>query len=554
MSFNPADHHDDLLFVPLGGTNEIGMNLNLYHYQGKWLIVDLGIGFADDYLPGIEVVLPNIDFLDAIREDIIGLVLTHAHEDHMGALPYLWDEVNVPVYATPFTAAVLKRKMADEGVAGKMQIHQVQGGSSMELGPFALDLIELTHSIPEMQALAIRTEKGVIVHTGDWKLDPMPVVGPASDEAALRKYGDEGVLALVCDSTNVFVEGESGSEQDVYEELTSQIAQLKQGVIVSTFASNIARVESIVRAGHAAGRKIVLLGRSLHRVTTAAQESGYLSDITFLDEKTASGLPPEELMILCTGCQGEPRAALSRIVQGRHPVFRLRKGDTVIFSSRMIPGNESRIRWLYNRLASLGVEVITEKDAPIHVSGHPAREELERMYQLVRPRVAVPVHGEPAHISEHAAFARTMQVPEIVECANGVVACLASEEHPVGIVGYVPSGYLAVDGNTMLPVDSVVIRNRRRLKEAGVLTVSVVVDKDLVALSRPVISAPGCLDQKVDTDLIEELAEAVEEVIETEGRKKKTVGLEDKIRRALRRVLMRGLGKKPMMDIHLHRV
>lgn len=554
MNFKAKEYKDDLLFVPLGGCNEIGMNLNLYHYKGKWIMIDLGIGFADDYLPGVEVVLPNMDFLHQIRENLIGVVLTHAHEDHMGGVPYLWDDVQVPLYATPFTAAMLKYKMSDEGLSHKVKITEVEPGGSLELGPFMLELIDLTHSIPEMQAIAIKTDRGTIIHTGDWKLDPTPMLGPVSDEKALEKYGDAGVLAMVCDSTNVFVEGESGSEQGVRNQLTKTIAELKRGVVVTTFASNIARVESIVRAGHEAGRKIALVGRSLHRVTAAAQDSGYLTDIEFLSDKDAAKLPSEEVMVLCTGCQAEPRAALSKLVQGQHPYLRLHKGDTVIFSSKMIPGNESRIRWLHNRLAAMEVEIITEKDAPIHVSGHPARAELQRMYQLCRPQIAVPVHGEAAHIKEHAAFAKAMQVPSVVECENGVMVCLASDTHPVGVQGYVPSGYQVVDGTSIIPIDSPIIKTRRKLKDLGCVMVSLVIDKNGKCVSPPFVTGPGVLDPQADKDLLRELSAIAEEAAEAAGgKKKKGEGVREAVLSAVRKAVNREVGKKPVMEVHVHR-
>lgn len=555
MNFKKKEYKNDWLFVPLGGCNEIGMNLNLYHYQGKWIIIDLGIGFADDYLPGIEVVVPNIDFLHEIREDILGLVLTHAHEDHMGGVPYLWDEINVPIYATPFTAAMLKYKMSDEGLAGAVKITEIAPGGVLELGPFTLELVDLTHSIPEMQAIAVKTDRGTVIHTGDWKLDPTPMLGPVSNENALEAYGDAGVLALVCDSTNVFVEGVSGSEQGVRRQLKETISELKRGVVVTTFASNIARVESIVRAGHDAGRKIALVGRSLHRVAAAAQDSGYLTDIEFISDKEAAKLPPEDIMILCTGCQAEARAALSKLVQGQHPYLRLHKGDTVIFSSKIIPGNESRIRWLHNRLAAMEVEVITEKDAPIHVSGHPARAELERMYQLCRPQIAIPVHGEAAHIKEHSAFARQMQVPEVVECENGVLVCLASDTHPVGVQHYVPSGYLAVDGTSLIPTDSPIIKTRRKLRDVGCVFVSLTIDKHGKCVSPPLVAGPGVLDPQADKGLIAELSAIAGESAEASGGKKKNgEGVKEAVLSSVRKAINREVGKKPVMEVHIHRI
>jgi ribonuclease J len=550
---NLKAYHDQLLFVPLGGTNEIGMNLNLYHYQGKWIMIDMGIGFADDYLPGVDVILPDIEFLADIRENLLALVLTHAHEDHLGAVPYLWDELHCPVYATPFTASVLKGKLAGEGVRLKQPINEVELGSQLDLGPFSLDFIALTHSIPEMQAIAIRTDKGVVMHTGDWKLDASPQVGPVSDEDALRRYGDEGVLAMVCDSTNVFVEGESGSEEGVRAALHKVIAGCSQRVVVTTFASNIARVESIIKAGVAAGRKIVLAGRSLRRVIDAAQESGYLKDVPdFVSDKEAAGLSPQKLLILCTGCQGESRAALSRMVQGSHPCLRLATGDTVIFSSRVIPGNETRVRWLYNQMVLQGIQIITDKVADIHVSGHPARDELKRMYDLVRPRIAVPTHGEAGHIREHAAFATSMGVKQVVRARNGSVVVLDAED--AGVVDTVHSGYLAVDGTSIISVNSHVIRARRKLREDGNLTVSLVMDKEGGLLTRPQISAPGCLDAEEDEALIAELQDDVADAVASLGKCAKLTAIKDKARSALRKTISKELGKRPVLEVHIHQV
>lgn len=546
-------YHDQMLFVPLGGTNEIGMNLNLYHFQGKWIMVDMGIGFADDYLPGVDIVLPDVEFLADIRDNLLGLVLTHAHEDHLGAVPYLWDELTCPIYATSFTMSVLKAKLAGEGIRLKVPMHEVELGGKLDLGPFALDFIGLTHSIPEMQAIAIRTEKGVIMHTGDWKFDAAPMVGDASDEDALRRYGDEGVLALVCDSTNVFVNGESGSEETVRQALIDTIAACPQRVVVTTFASNIARVESIIKAATLAGRRVVLAGRSLHRVIAAAQESGYLRDVPdFLSEKEAAGISPNKLLILSTGCQGESRAALSRMVQGAHPCLRLASGDTVLFSSRVIPGNETRIRWLYNQMVKLGIHIITDKVADIHVSGHPARDELKRMYELVRPKVAVPTHGEAAHIREHAAFARSMGVKEVVQGANGSVVLLSEQE--AGVIDTVHSGYLAVDGTSIISLNSPVIRARRKLREDGNITVSIVMDKEGGVLTRPQISAPGCLDAEEDEALIAELQDEVMEAVEQLGKRAKITAIKDKARSALRKTINRELGKRPVLEVHIHQV
>ncbi len=548
-----AAYKNELLFVPLGGSNEIGMNLNLYQYQGKWLIVDMGIGFANDYLPGIDVILPNVEFLQEIRDDIVGLVLTHAHEDHLGAVPYLWDEIHCPIYATPFTSNFLKLKLAGEGLTGKLRINEVSLGAKIELAPFSLEMLPLTHSIPEMHALAIRTDAGVIMHTGDWKLDAAPMLGPVSDEESMRRYGDEGVLAMVCDSTNVFVDGESGSEETVRTNLKKVIAECKNRVIVSTFASNIARVETILLAAEEAGRRVVLAGRSLHRVLLAAQESGYLKNIQpILSEKEAEQTPQDKLLILSTGCQGEPRAALTRMVQGSHPNFHLRSGDTAIFSARVIPGNEGRIRWLYNQLVRMGVEVITDKKDSIHVSGHPARGELERMYKLVRPKISVPVHGEASHLHEHVKLARSLNVPEAVEVRNGAVVLL--KEGSAAIVDSVDSGYIAVDGSTLISLDSSIIRSRRKLRDDGNITISIVVDNQGRVMARPQITAPGSLDAEEDEAFIVELQDEIVDTLERLEKRSKITVIKDKVRNQLRRSMSREFGKKPVIEVHIHQI
>lgn len=548
MALDLTKHRDELLFVPLGGSDEIGMNLNLYHYQGKWLMVDFGIGFAEGgWLPGVDVLVPDISFLQKIKHDMVGLVLTHAHEDHLGASPYYWDELECPVYATPFTAAFLRAKLMGEGVSkkGKAEIREVQLGSTLDLGPFSLELIGLTHSIPEMQALAIGTDKGTILHTGDWKFDPDPQVGEASDEKALAKYGDQGVLAMVCDSTNVFVKGRSGSESTVRENLVKEIKSCKGRVIATTFASNVARLETICEAARQTGRKIVLAGRSLWRITESAKAAGYLTEYEFHAEADAGKIARDKLLVICTGCQGEPFAALPKIARGDHHQVKITPGDTVIFSSRMIPGNEKRINFMQNMLLRKGIEVVTDKGGDIHVSGHPARDELADMYRLVKPHIAVPVHGEARHIHEHAHFARSMQVPVALEPYNGAVLRL-SKENPA-IIGEVPSGYKAIDGQTLLDVDSPVLRMRRRLQDAGVLCVTLVVDAGYNLLAVPSVQAPGSLDPDGDFDFLESLREEVEIVMENPTKAMTEQKVKQAVRTAIRRVFKHEIGKKPVI-------
>lgn len=553
MTFNFKEYADELLFVPLGGSNEIGMNLNLYTYKGKWLMIDLGIGFADNYIPGVDVLLPDISFITKHKKDLLGIVLTHAHEDHLGAVPYLWEELGCPVYATPFTAAVLKAKLTDEGNILKIPVKEIRPGQKTQLGPFEFEMVPLTHSIPEMQAIALRTDKGVIMHTGDWKLDPDPLVGPVTDEKTLKKYGDEGVLAMVCDSTNVFVDGISGSESEVRDNLVKIIANCKQRVVVTTFASNIARLESIIRAGQTAGRHVALAGRSLRRMVTAAKESGYLQDINpLLSEREIHDIARNDILIICTGCQGEPLAALSKIARNEHPNIRLSAGDTVIFSSRKIPGNETKVSYIYNALTKRGLEVITDNRTHVHASGHPCRDELALMYQMVRPKIAVPTHGEAHHIHEHAKFARSMQVPETVEAKNGSIILLA--EGKATEISTVESGYIAVDGNSLIPTDSAIIRTRRKIREDGYIVVSAVIDKHNELLATPRISAPGSMDPNEDKDLLQALRDEITDAVENTKAKATVDKISEEIRTAIRRFVREELGKKPVIDVHVIKV
>ncbi len=553
MGFDFKPYNDTLLFVPLGGSNEIGMNLNLYRYKGKWLMIDCGMGFADNYLPGIDVLFPNIDAITPYRDDLVGLVLTHAHEDHIGAVQYLWSELRCPLYATPFTAAMLTSKLAEEGLKGQVKIHEVHAGKQYELGPFSFEMVPITHSIPEMHAVAVRTDEGVVMHTGDWKLDSRPLVGPTTDEDTLRRYGDEGILAMVCDSTNVFVEGESGSEGDVRDNLTDIIKQCPNRVVVTTFASNIARIETIIRAAIGAGRKVALAGKSLWRVTQAARESGYLQDLPeFLTDQQGMDVPKDQIVFICTGCQGESRAALSKIARGEHPAIRLSPADTVIFSSRTIPGNNLEIGYVQNRLVEQGLELITDHNSFVHVSGHPARMELERMYQLVRPQIAVPVHGEARHIQEHAEFARALQVPEVVKPFNGAVVAL--KQGAAEVVGRVDSGYIALDGTSLIDSNASVIRARRKLRDDGVALVSLVLSKQGKHAPRVQITAPGCLDEVDDKVLIDAMAEEIEIYVENFKGKGGMAQLDNGVRSIVRRVIKTELGKHPVINLHMHSV
>jgi ribonuclease J len=465
---------DEFVFLPLGGSNEIGMNLNLYGWgpprERKWIVVDVGVTFGDPTTPGVDIIMPDATF--AQDEDILGIVLTHAHEDHIGAIGWLWPKMKAPVYATPFTAYLVREKLRDADLLDQVDLREVPLGGTIKLGPFEVELVTITHSIPEPNGLAIKTPGGVVLHTGDWKIDPDPIVGAETDVEQIRKLGDEGVLAMVCDSTNVFVDGTAGSEAEVRDALAALIKTLKGKVAVACFASNVARVDSAARAAAAAGRSVCLVGRSMHRITAAAKSVGLLKDVPeFIGEDEAALLPPNRIMYLCTGSQGEPRAALSRIADDAHPHVKLGQGDSCVFSSRVIPGNDIPIRNLQNKLADRGVRLYTERDHPgIHVSGHPCRDDLKQMYQWARPKIAVPTHGERRHLLEHVALARDMQVAEAIAPRNGEMIRLWPGRAEV--IDEVPSGRLFVDGNVLEPEGGPALRERRHAAANGVLVVT----------------------------------------------------------------------------------
>ncbi|MBL8711024.1 MAG: ribonuclease J [Rhodospirillaceae bacterium] len=545
----------ELLFLPLGGSGEIGMNLNLYGHAGKWLMVDLGISFGDDTVPGIDVVMPDPQFIAERAGDLAGLVLTHAHEDHIGAVPYLWPRLRCPLYATPFTASVLRRKLAEAGLEREAKITVIPMSGKVSIGPFEVELITLTHSIPEPNAVVIRTPLGAVLHTGDWKLDPTPLVGATTDEAALRALGQGGVLAMICDSTNVFVEGTSGSEADVRASLMEVVGRLKNRVAIGCFASNLARVETIARVAEAHGRHCALVGRSLWRMVEAAQENGYLLGLPeFVTEHDVGYFPRENVLMICTGSQGEPRSALTRIARGEHPHVALAPGDAAIFSSRVIPGNEISINRLHNDLTRLGVEVITDRDEDVHVSGHPARDELAEMYHWVRPRIALPVHGEARHIQEHVAFARACQVPEALAPENGTLIRIAPGA--AEIIARVPAGRLALDGKALVPANSEAIRHRHRMSFNGVILVSLVVDKNGRPLAPAQVSLDGLLDEPAAGDAVaaieDEVADAMDEM--PKAKRGDDAALAEAVRLAARRWFHKTYDKKPVTKVHLIRV
>ena len=547
---------EDLVFLPLGGSNEIGMNLNLYGFgppaARKWIVVDLGITFGDQTTPGVEIITPDPSYLESIRKDVLAIVLTHAHEDHIGGVGWLWPRIKAPVYATPFTAFLVREKLREKGLADQVPITEVPLSGHVQIGPFGIDFITLTHSIPEPNGMAITTPLGTILHTGDWKLDPDPILGAATDAAKLQRLGDKGILAMVCDSTNVFQEGSAGSEADVRVALSELIGTLKGKVAVGCFASNVARMDSVIRAAEANGRRVCLLGRSMHRMTAAARTVGLLEDVQpFVPDTEAKHFPNNHILFLCTGSQGEERAALSRIASGTHPHLKLGAGDSVVFSSRVIPGNDIPIRNLQNRLSDRGVRMYTDKDHPgIHVSGHPCRDELAQMYAWARPEIAVPTHGERRHLIEHLAFAREHNIEQAIAPRNGDVVRLAPGA--AMIVDEVAAGRLFLDGNVLTPENSEPLRERRHAAANGMLVVAVTLDKKNKLVADAEVRAIG-LPAEADyplKDLLEDLAEEAEDAVEdlSVDDRGDDIAVRKAVGRALKRTSQRIWSRRPVVE------
>jgi len=553
MTDTPQTAPDELYFLALGGAGEIGMNLNLFSYGGKWLMVDLGVTFGDDMTPGADVVMPDPAFIAEHADDLVGLILTHAHEDHIGAVQYLWPRLRCPIYATAFTASVLRRKLAEAGLEEEAKITIVPLGGAFTVGPFDIEYVTLTHSIPEPNGIVIRTPAGDVFHTGDWKLDPDPLVGPKTDEAALRALGEAGVLAMIGDSTNALRAGTSGSEGEVRTALTELVGEYDKRVVIACFASNVARLETVAKVAEANGRHTALVGRSMWRIHDAARENGYLRDVQpFLDDEEASHLPRDKVLLACTGSQGESRAALTRLATDQHPNLHLEEGDAVIFSSRIIPGNEKSIGRLHNHLIRKGIDVVTERDHFVHVSGHPARDELVQMYQWVRPKIAVPVHGEGRHLLEHARIARQCQVPQTVVAENGMLVRLAPGIAEV--VGEVPSGRLALDGKVLVSLKAMA-RSRNKLINNGAVVATMVVESDGDMELDPMVTLQG-LPVEDDGVLAREVALAIRDGVDDlpAGARRSDSRVEEAARRAIRRTLSDELGKRPAIDIHLVRL
>lgn len=544
-----------LYFAPLGGAGEIGMNVSLYGAGDRWMMVDLGITFADERLPGVEIILPDITFALDEKAKLDGLVLTHAHEDHLGAVPYLWPQLKCPIWCVPFTAAVLRRKFDESGIRGAVPLNVVQPGEPFQVGPFTCRFIHMTHSIPEAAMLVIDTPHGRVLHTGDWKLDPAPQVGAVSQIEALQDVGRDGVLAMVADSTNIMTPGTSGSEAEVFDSLTGLIARQPNRVVLTTFASNVARLQTAMRAGAAAGREVALIGRSMHRMIAAAKDCGYLKDMPRLvDERAVMDLPRDRVMLLCTGSQAEPRAAMARIAAGNHPRISLDTGDTVIFSSKIIPGNERIIYDLHNNLVGAGVDVITEDDHFVHVSGHPSRDEVAQLYRWIKPRIAVPVHGELRHLREHVTFAKEHGAEHALLVTDGDLVRLAPGEPR--LEGEVPIGRHAYDDGSMIAVDADRFRLRRRLGNNGTVFVSLVLDSFGSVLAPPQVSSVGTVELEEDERAQRRLADALVEEVEglDDHEAEDDARIEERVRGSVRRLLGLSRDRRPVIQVQITRL
>jgi len=546
-----------LVFLPLGGSGEIGMNLNLYGYDDQWIMVDLGVSFADESIPGVDVYMADPAFIAARRDKLLGIILTHGHEDHLGAVAHLWPQLRVPVYATAFAAALLRPKLDEARLLGQVDLREVPVGGRIKLGPFTVDLVTVTHSLPEPNALAIRTPAGIILHTADWKLDPGPLLGPTADLETMRRLGDEGVLAVVGDSTNVFVPGTSGSEAAVRKSLIELLGRFTGRVAVACFASNVARLSSIAAAAAAHGRRVALAGRSLFKIDSAARALGLLDGVApFIDDSDAESMRPDRVLYVCTGSQGEPRAALSRIATGAHAHVKLGQGDAAIFSSRIIPGNERAIYKMQNQLARLGVEIVTEKDHFVHVSGHPARGEIAELYGLLRPKIVVPTHGERRHLDEHAKYASSLGIERTIVVENGDMLWLGPGNPE--ILEKVPTGRLAVDGRRLVPMASTAIKERRRLAEEGGAVVTVVLDANSDQAADPQVSMLGLTDgiDEVSAQDRANLVDAVSDAIDAmpAAARRDDDKVREVARLAARRAVGESFGKRPMTQVHLVRL
>ena len=547
---------EELLFCPLGGSGEIGMNMNLFGYghpgNHKWIMVDIGVTFADDTLPGIDLIYPDPGFITERKDNLLGIVITHAHEDHIGAIAHLWPKLKCKIFATPFTAILIKEKFKEKQIDITNDLSIVQLNGSVDLNPFEIEYITLTHSILEPNGLRIKTPAGIILHTGDWKVDPNPLIGDEINSKRLKEIGDEGVLAMICDSTNVFSSGRSGSELDVRKNLLNIMERLKKKIIVTSFASNVARMESVFYCAEKTGREISLVGRSMHRIYKAARQCGYLKNtIDPIDPRDAKNFPREKIVYLCTGSQGEPLGAMMRISNYSHPDVYIEEGDAVIFSSKIIPGNEKKLYKLHNQLVREGIEVISEETEFIHVSGHPNREDLRDMYQWVKPQCVIPVHGEHRHMIEHINFAKEMQVPYPVQVENGDIVKLSPGSEPK-VYDKAPSGRLYLDGSISVEENSQSIKDRRNLGSNGYLEVTILISQSGKIHNNPITSFKG-LPIYEKEDFIFGLQEEIEKTTRTFklGNRQQEHNLIDALKIACRKFTKEKIGKKPFTNINL---
>ena len=550
---------DELLFCPLGGSGEIGMNMNLYAYGNeanqKWIIVDLGVTFADDSIPGIDLIMPDPGFIIDKKNDLLGIVLTHAHEDHIGAVAHIWPELKCKLYATPFTAALITEKFKEKKIDVSSYLKIVPLNSKIKLGDFEIDFVTLTHSILEPNGLSIKTPLGTILHTGDWKIDPNPLIGNKIDEDKLKKIGDEGVSAMICDSTNIFSPGRAGSESDVRDSLLRIMEAKNKRILVTSFASNVARMESIFYCAKKTGRAICLVGRSMHRIFKAAKKCGYLKGIIDpLEPREAKKVAKNKILYLATGSQGEPMGAMNRIINDIHPDVFIESGDTVIFSSKIIPGNEKKLYQLQNLIVKKNIEIITEENAFVHVSGHANRDDLKDMYKWVKPRCIIPVHGEHRHMKEHVEFAKEMQIPKTLLIENGDIIKILPGDKPE-IIDKAPSGRLYLDGSLGVEADSQSIKERKNLSANGYLEITLIVSNN-GKIKKPIISFKGIPENIEEETFVFDMEDEIFNICKTFSlnSKNQEKNLIETIKQNCRRIIKDKTGKKPFTNINIARI
>ena len=550
---------ENLLFCPLGGSGEIGMNMNLYAYgteeNQKWIIVDMGVTFADDTVPGVDLIYPDAGFIIDKKDDLLGIVLTHAHEDHIGSISHIWPKLKCKIYATPFTAVLIQEKFKEKKIDITNYLRIVELNGKIKLGPFEIDFVTLTHSILEPNGLSITTPEGVILHTGDWKVDPNPLIGNKVDEKKLRSIGEKGVIAMICDSTNVFSPGRAGSEKDVRESLLKIISSQKKRVLVTSFASNVARMESIFYIAKQTNRNISLIGRSMHRIYKAAKQCGYLKDVVKpVDPRDAGKISKDRIIFLCTGSQGEPMGALNRIANDVHPDVNIENGDTIIFSSKIIPGNEKKLYALQNSFVKRNIEVITEENAFVHVSGHANREDLKDMYQWVKPKCVIPVHGEHRHMKEHINFAKEMQIPFNLKIENGNIIKITKNQKPE-IIDQAPTGKIYLDGNIAVSLDSSSIKERKNISINGLLEITLIISNN-GKVKKPVISFRGIPEEEVGEtfkfDLEDEITKTCKSFSLANFKQEKN--LIDAIKQNCRKIIKEKTGKRPFTHVNIARI